>query len=58
LDVFWLIGKGRSTAEIAKHLSLSVKTVETHREKIKRKLGLTSAGELVRHAVRWDLEQG
>jgi DNA-binding NarL/FixJ family response regulator len=57
LDVFWLIGKGRSTAEIAKQLNLSVKTVETHREKIKRKLGLTSAGELMRHAVQWDLEQ-
>lgn len=57
LDVFWLIGKGRSTAEIAKHLSLSVKTVETHREKIKRKLGVSSAGELMRHAVQWDLEQ-
>lgn len=58
LEVFWLIGQGKSTAEIAKQLSLSVKTVETHREKIKRKLGLTSAGELMRHAVQWDLEQG
>jgi DNA-binding NarL/FixJ family response regulator len=57
LEVFWLIGQGRSTAEIAKQLNLSVKTVETHREKIKRKLGLTSAGELMRHAVQWDLEQ-
>ncbi|MCF7983391.1 MAG: response regulator transcription factor [Thiohalocapsa sp.] len=58
LEVFWLIGQGKSTAEIAKQLSLSVKTVETHREKIKRKLGLTSAGQLMRHAVQWDLEQG
>jgi DNA-binding NarL/FixJ family response regulator len=57
LEVFWLIGQGRSTAEIAKQLNLSVKTVETHREKIKRKLGLSSAGELMRHAVQWDLEQ-
>ncbi|MGB5834835.1 MAG: response regulator transcription factor [Thiohalocapsa sp.] len=58
LEVFWLIGRGRSTADIAKQLNLSVKTIETHREKIKRKLGLTSAGELMRHAVQWDLEQG
>ena len=58
LEVFWLIGQGRSTAEIANQLNLSVKTVETHREKIKRKLGLTSAGQLMRHAVQWDLEQG
>ena len=57
LEVFWLIGQGRSTAEIAAQLNLSVKTVETHREKIKRKLGVTSAGELMRHAVQWDLEQ-
>ena len=57
LEVFWLIGQGRSTGEIAEHMHLSAKTVETHREKIKRKLGLTSAGELMRHAVQWDLEQ-
>lgn len=57
LEVFWLIGQGRSTGEIAEHMHLSTKTVETHREKIKRKLGLTSAGELMRHAVQWDLEQ-
>ncbi len=58
LEVFWLIGQGYTTAEIAKQLNLSVKTIETHREKIKRKLGLTSAGQLMRQAVQWDLEQG
>ena len=58
LEVFWLIGQGRSTTQIAEQLNLSVKTVETHREKIKRKLGLSTAGELMRHAVQWDLEQG
>lgn len=57
LEVFLLIGQGLSTAEIAQRLNLSVKTVETHREKIKRKLGLTSAGQLMRQAVQWDLEQ-
>lgn len=57
LEVFLLIGQGRSTAEIANQLNLSVKTVETHREKIKRKLGLHSASELVRQAAQWDLEQ-
>jgi DNA-binding NarL/FixJ family response regulator len=57
LDVFLLIGKGASTAQIADQLSVSVKTVETHREKIKRKLGLSSGNELVRCAVQWDLEQ-
>jgi DNA-binding NarL/FixJ family response regulator len=58
LEVYGLIGRGCSTAEIARQLSLSVKTIETHRQHIKRKLGLTCAGELVRHAVHWDLEQG
>ncbi|NBC48756.1 MAG: response regulator [Gammaproteobacteria bacterium] len=57
LDVFLLIGKGASTAQIANQLSVSVKTVETHREKIKRKLGLTSGNELVRCALLWNLEQ-
>jgi DNA-binding NarL/FixJ family response regulator len=57
LEVFGLIGEGLSTSQIAERLHLSVKTVETHREKIKRKLGLTTAGELVRHAVRWHMEQ-
>jgi DNA-binding CsgD family transcriptional regulator len=35
-----------------------VKTVEAHRAKIKRKLNLSSAGELTRCAVQWVLEQG
>lgn len=58
LEVFELIGRGRTTAEIANQLHLSVKTVETHREKVKAKLGLKSAAELYQYAVRWVLEQG
>jgi DNA-binding NarL/FixJ family response regulator len=58
LEVFEMIGRGRSTAEIAALLHLSVKTVETHREKVKAKLGLRSGGELHQYAVRWVLEQG
>ena len=57
LEVFGLIGEGLSTSKIAERLHLSVKTVETHREKIKRKLQLTTGGELVRHAVQWHIEQ-
>jgi DNA-binding NarL/FixJ family response regulator len=57
LEVFGLIGQGLSTSKIAERLHLSVKTVETHREKIKRKLQLASGGELVRHAVQWHIEQ-
>jgi DNA-binding NarL/FixJ family response regulator len=57
LEVFGLIGQGLSTSKIAERLQLSVKTIETHREKIKRKLQLPSGGELVRHAVQWHIEQ-
>jgi len=58
LEVFLLIGRGLPTVEIAQRLNLGVKTVETHREEIKRKLGLSSAAELVRHAVLWCLCSG
>ncbi len=53
LHVFQMLGTGYSTVEIADHLTLSVKTVETHREKIKRKLGLKDARELVHAARAW-----
>jgi DNA-binding NarL/FixJ family response regulator len=53
LEVFRLIGLGKGTREIALQLHLSMKTIETHRAKIKQKLGLKTAGELVVHAVQW-----
>jgi DNA-binding NarL/FixJ family response regulator len=52
-QVLQLIGSGRKTSEIASELNLSVKTIETHRENIKRKLGLQTASELVHHAIEW-----
>ena len=58
LEVFELIGKGRSTSDIAKQLHLSVKTIETHKEKIKKKLELLSGNELTREAMQWILVQG
>lgn len=57
-EVFQLIGQGKGTKEIAVHLKLSVKTVEVHRAKIKEKLSLTTATDLVRYAVRWSEAQG
>lgn len=53
LQIFSLIGQGRSTRQIAEELHLSIKTVETHRAHIKEKLNLKSATELVQHAVQW-----
>jgi len=58
LEVFELIGQGVSTRKIAERLHISVKTVETHRENIKRKLDLEANLELIRWAVQWVFEQG
>jgi len=52
-EVFQLIGRGRSTKEIAAQLHLSGKTVEVHRVNIKTKLKLATSPELVHYAVRW-----
>lgn len=57
LEVFELIGQGLSTRMIAKRLHLSIKTIETHRESIKRKLNLETTLELIRYAVQWVLEK-
>jgi len=57
-EVFQLVGQGSATREIAVLLRLSVKTVEVHRGNIKQKLGIKSATELVRYAVRWSDSQG
>lgn len=56
LGVFELIGQGMTTGAIARHLHLSPHTIDTHREKIKVKLGLKNSGELQREAVHWVLE--
>jgi DNA-binding NarL/FixJ family response regulator len=55
-EVFELIGQGLSTRQIAERLHRSIKTIETHREHIKEKLGLANGTELTRHAVQWVLE--
>ena len=56
LEIFEFIGSGLSTGDIAQKLSLSIKTVESHRANIKKKLGLGSAGELTRIAMQYSLE--
>ncbi len=47
-----LIAEGHSNKEIAKVLNISLKTVETHRATVMRKLNLSSAASLVRYAIR------
>jgi len=51
--VFLLIGSGRDTKKVAHSLRLRAKTIETHCEKIKRKLGLNSGRQLVEHAIKF-----
>jgi DNA-binding NarL/FixJ family response regulator len=53
LQVFRLIGAGLSTREIAEQMKLGIKTIGTYRDRIKQKLGLKSAAELIRRAVLW-----
>lgn len=50
-EVFRLLGYGFWNCRIAKELGISVKTVETHKENLKRKLNLQSARELTRCAI-------
>lgn len=57
LHVLHMLGGGLSTRKIAVELNLSFKTIETHRENIKRKLGLRGAAELVHYALEWGREQ-
>lgn len=58
LEVFQLIGNGLTTQEIAEKLHLGVKTIETHRRRIKEKLNLKTTAQLARDATQWVLENG
>lgn len=59
MEVFRLRGQGRSLKEIANRLGVSVKTVGSYDARIKEKLGLDDAGQLVREAVLWhDRQRG
>jgi len=58
LEVLFRIGRGQSSMEIAGALHISVKTVETHRAKLRRKLALRTGAELMRYAVAWRHAEG
>ena len=51
-EVLQLLAEGKSTKEIASSLHVSVKTVETHRNKIMEKLDIRSIAELTKYAIR------
>ena len=54
LEIFRLLGQGRTTSQIAADLNLSLKTVQAYCARAKEKFGVTSPTELVRAALRWD----
>jgi DNA-binding NarL/FixJ family response regulator len=53
LEVLQLSGRGQTPREIATQLGISVKTVETHRMRVREKLNLASSAELMRFAIAW-----
>jgi len=57
LQVFGLIGRGMPTRDIAVSMNVSVKTVQAYCARIKQKLQIASATELLREAVRWHDQQ-
>lgn len=56
LEVFLLLGQGYAPRHIADELCVSVKTVESHRQHLKKKLNLESSAELTRYAIEWHKE--
>ena len=55
LEVFQLIGQGLKTQKIAEKLNLSVNTIESHIEHIKKKMNFNNSRELFLHAVKWTM---
>ena len=54
LEIFRLLGQGRTTSQIADDLHLSLKTVQAYCARAKEKFGVSSLGELLRAAIRWE----
>lgn len=52
------LAQGKSNKEVAIELNISVRTVETHRKNIKRKLGISSTAGLTRYAIEYGVLQG
>jgi DNA-binding CsgD family transcriptional regulator len=53
LEVFGLIGRGRTTREISEQLGVGIPTIDTYRTRIKEKLNLDNAARLRLEAARW-----
>jgi len=58
LEIFQMLGEGQGTRRIAEVLRLDVKTVETYRLRLKEKLQVSTASELLQQAVQWVQSHG
>jgi DNA-binding NarL/FixJ family response regulator len=58
LEVFQMLGEGKSSRQIAEDLQLTIPTIHSFRNRIKEKLQLKNASELVLHAMQWVKEKG
>ena len=56
-EIFRLIGEGLKASQMAKQLHLSIKTIETYRSRIKEKLNLPNASQLLQYSIRWAKSQ-
>jgi DNA-binding NarL/FixJ family response regulator len=56
-EIFRLIGEGLKASQMAEQLHLSIKTIETHRSRIKEKLNLPNASELLQYSIKWAKSQ-
>ena len=56
-EIFRLIGEGFKASQIAMQLHLSIKTIETYRSRIKEKLNLPNAAELLQYSIKWAKSQ-
>ena len=54
LEVFEMLGRGLGTRQIAERLNVSIKTIQSYCARMKEKLNLVSATELLREAIRWN----
>jgi DNA-binding NarL/FixJ family response regulator len=57
-EILSALGRGESSKQIARDLGLSVRTVEAHRQSIKRRLGIEGQAELIKYAVEHAREFG
>jgi DNA-binding NarL/FixJ family response regulator len=57
LEVFRMLGQGKGTRQIAQDLNVTIATVNSFRNRIKEKLHLKSATEVMLHAIQWSREE-